>query len=150
MAAILVDSERDAFERDRIRIVDFLLCFPTEISRMRLPREYTSLRRAISRLPQRYEAPTSYRQAFVPIRKVEEQALRDMVSRGMLERAAYSRGTISPVAPDGSDRLQAVASYWKIREQGWYTEAMALLSEMPLNGNDGLKARTGLMEYRYD
>lgn len=151
-ASILCDCTVGGLEYERLRIVDFLLCFPKEIENCSWPRDLSSeIRRASRQLPQSYEEPNSVRQAFIQMSKVHQQVIMDMLSRGLTERNAYLEGVISPVTSGPKKSLfKTVAAEWSLREADWYQLLLRTALSMPLNGDGGLKCRTGLLEYRYD
>jgi len=75
----------------------------------------------------------------------------DMVSRDILVPQAYREGHLQPESEQRVDELlQAVAKNWLSSEALWHQLAVSVLLDIPLNGKDGLKHRSGLMEYKYD
>lgn len=151
-ASVLLDCGADGIEFDRIRIMDFLLCFPQEISECRLPAEHSlDLRKRIRQLPKTYEDPSSIRQGFSQMKKIQGQVAMDMVAKGIVQRDKYREGILIPGAQSSNSALlQSVAGEWEVRRQEWYHLAVSVLRTIPLNGKDGLKDRSGLLEFRYD
>ncbi len=151
-ASILCKCEATSIEFDRIRIMDFFLCFPHELKNCKLPREYSSvIHSKIKPLPRTYEDPYSIKQGFLQIKNIHEQVARDMVAKGVVQREKYREGILK-TAPDSSipNLLELVAQNWHVRNEEWHEMVLKALLSIPLNGKDGLKDRSGLMEYRYD
>ena len=151
-ACLLCNCRERGIEFDRIRIIDFLLCFPHELENCRLPAASSKkLRELIKQLPCTYEDPSSIRQGFRQISKVQGQVAMDMVSKGIVQRTAYREGLLIPaIDTSTSGLLDKVAQTWEDRTVEWRQMTVDVLLSIPLNGQNGLKARSGLLEYRYD
>lgn len=151
-AAVICDCGSHCVEFDRIRIIDFLLCFPLEISKCKLPTEHSAaLRKQIKQLPKSYEDPYSIRQAFAQMNKIQGQVAMDMVAKGIVQRDKYREGLLTPNAESTArELLQSAAQEWEARGEEWYKLAVSALLSIPLNGKDGIKARSGLLEFKYD
>ena len=151
-AALLLDCESQGIELDRIRIIDFLLCFPHEIAACRLPAEHSvTLRHHIRQIPRSYEDASSIRQGFSQMRRIQGHVAMDMVAKGIVRRDEYREGILIPNAqPSTCELLKAIAEKWEIRNHEWYPLAVSFLRSIPLNGKDGLKDRSSLLEFRYD
>lgn len=152
MASLLCECSDSGVEMDRARIIDFFLCFPHELLTTRIPVSYSkNLRRLLKSLPQAYENPYSTRQAFSQLRRVQSQVAMDMVGKDILVKQAYREGLlISEPNSRVQNTLMEVAQNWKSTDTEWHQHALQMLLEVDLSGRDGLKDRTGLMEYRYD
>jgi len=151
-ASVLGDCGSNGIEFERIRIIDFLLCFPQEIGACKLPAGHSAeLRSQIKQLPMSYEDPNSIKQGFAQMGKIQGQVAMDMVAKGIVQRDKYREGILIPNAQSSaSELLQSVAQKWEIRSAEWYRLTVSVLLTIPLNGKDGLKDRSGLLEFRYD
>ena len=151
-ASVLCDCGSDGVEFDRILIIDFLLCFPLEINECKLPAEHSAeLSKQIRRRPKSYEDPNSIRQAFAQMNKIQRQVAMDMVTKGIVQRDKYREGLLTPNSESSaSGLLRSAANEWDARNEEWYKLTVVVLLSMPLNGKDGLKDRSGLLEFRYD
>lgn len=151
-ASLLCQRGGRGIEVDRARIIDFYLCFPHELLTCRLPASQSKYLRALVKLlPNSYENPYSIRQAFPQLKRVQSHVVMDMVSKDILVPQAYQEGHLLPeTEPRVDDLLQAIAENWLSRDAVWHQLAVRVLLDVPLNGKDGLKHRSGLMEYKYD
>lgn len=151
-ASILCQCDGREIEVDRARIIDFYLCFPHELLTCRLPAVHSKeLRALIKQLPHSYENPYSTRQAFPQLKRVQSHVVMDMISKDVLIRQAYREGSLLPESePDIDELLRTVAGNWISRDNAWHQLALSVLLDLPLNGKDGLKHRSGLLEYKYD
>lgn len=151
-ASILGYCGEEGAEFDRIRIIDFFSCFPQEIRGCKLPGKHSAaLRKELKQLPKLYEDQKSIRQAFSQMSKVQGQVAMDMVAKGIVQRDRYRDGILFPsLEPAARQLLQSVAQEWCVSREEWYRSAVSVLLSMPLNGQDGLKDRSSLLEFRYD
>lgn len=151
-ASVLCKCKEDGTEFDRIRIIDFYLCFPLEINECKLPAAHSAaLRKKIKQIPKSYEDHNSIKQAFSQMSKIQWQVAMDMVAKGVVQRDMCREGILVPNSESpASYLLQSVAQEWEARNEDWHRLAINVLLSMPLNGKDGLKSRSGLMEFRYD
>lgn len=151
--ATMVDRlGNDSIEYDRARIIDYYLCFPHALLQCRLPASFSNkVRKSVHALDKRYEDDLSIHQAFQQMRAIQHQVVMDMVGRGLLERTAYLEGLL--VVSDSSqahDVLVQVTAKWSGKESEARSTIIDALGSLSLNGHNGLKARSGLLEYRYD
>lgn len=151
-AAILTDSEPESVEWDRLRILDYMLCFPHELEQVPLPKDVSApLKNILRRLPHGYEETNSVRNAFQPMTRIHGQVALDMASRGVVQRNRFREGIVVPTpGHTGVGLLKDAARHWGTRNDEWYGLALTTLMKLPLSGPDGLKDRTRLLEYRYD
>lgn len=151
-ASVLCECGKDGAEFERIRIIDFFLCFPLEICECKLPSTHSAkLRNKVKQIPKSYEDHNSVRQAFAQMGKIQRQVAMDMVAKGIVQPERYREGILTPsLVPPACELLQSAAQEWEARNQEWHQLAVNVLLSIPLNGKDGLKSRSGLMEFRYD
>lgn len=151
-ASILCTNITSGVEFERLRIIDFFLCFPFEINDCQLPRKYGSaISKALNNIPKCYEDQNSVRQAFIQMRSIQWQVAMDMAAKGIVCKEKYRDGWLTPdlVSPS-SKLLQTVADEWDSGKQAFHQLMIEALLSLPLNGKAGLKARSHLMEFRYD
>lgn len=151
-ASILCANRTSGVELERLRIIDFFLCFPFEIEDCQLPRKFSSaLRKAMNNIPKCYEDTNSVRQAFMQMRNIQWQVAMDMAAKGIVCKENYRDGWLTPdLTSPANQLLQAVAEKWDAGKQVWHKLMVEALLSLPLNGKDGLKARSRLLEFRYD
>jgi hypothetical protein len=137
-------SECDAMEKDRLQILDFVLCFPSVASAFRLPPGSAAAKKAMARSDSPYRAPINPKGMFTSLTKTHDAAIaclrRDQADDVDVKRAE------ALLPSELKDRVDAL----KELEAPFFKEMLPLLLSLPLRGPDGLKARSGLAEYRYD
>lgn len=151
-ASVLCDCNLEYIEYDKVRIIDFFLCFPNQIDLFHMPRNFSSeLKKIVRRLPKSYEDPNSIRQAFPQMSKIHGQVAMDMVSKGIILGDKFKTGVLEPNNYINSkELLESVANEWATKGDQLYKLTLKVMISIPLNGKGGLKDRSGLMEYKYD
>lgn len=137
---------------EQIRILDFYLLFPFRSDEVRLlpaHRKYKKMSTSTVHLKPYGDLPNSF-VLFGRMGPIQTAALDTLVSKGYLDRGAYSVGyvrlsekKIDPVLVGRIDKLNS-------EQAEIVTFLRVLVSEYAPSGKEGLKSRTGLMEYRYD
>nr|WIE92217.1 hypothetical protein P9270_003170 [Mesorhizobium sp. WSM4875] len=137
---------------EKLRIMDFYVLFPHKIKDIRLTQKHQKFKR----LSEKYsymkpygELPESRllleRMGPMQIAAVQTLAAHRLVSSRALEQEEV-RATETAVPPQLAERVTQLNN-----SQSDLIEFLTVLaSEYQLSGDNGLKARTGLMEHRYD
>lgn len=138
--------------RDHVRIIDFYQLFPHRIDGIRLKPQHRRFRR----LATAYQSKRPYGEQpddsllFDRMDGLQVTALDTLAAKDYIDQEKWKRGdvAITNKAPpaalseriDDANRIEAeLESFLNV-----------LASEYELTGPNGLKARTGLMEYRHD
>ena len=139
-----------ALHRDELRLFDFYLLFPSTLADMMLPRDLASHRSAFRARTNRYWFSGEPLLVFNKIAAIQQQGLALLRGAAYVEAAEnaqdYFRITLtalrSPLLPSAQ---QANA-----RDENVVAFLLTGLHSLSPFGPKGLKARSGLMEYRYD
>jgi ribosomal protein S17E len=147
---LLIINSLGELEVSKLKILDFYLVFPKEISNIRLPSDKTHIRSAINKLNSSYRGPVNSKQAFRDMSHIQNAVIRSLGAMGLINQASllnnYIKRTEKELSPDF---LEAFENF--LTNQTEVSEfTLNELSKISLNGINGLKDRTGLMEYRYD
>lgn len=146
----LIDSLPD-IEIDMLRLCDFYLVFPSEIERIRLPAELSHGRKIAKSLSNIYRNPINANQAFRDMSEIQLAALRNIAASGLIDIDCYERGIIRKNASRKISEhvVRRVEIYFKGHPE-LADFILKSFARFPLRGLNGLKHRTGLLEYRYD
>ena len=140
----------DDYEIDRIRILDFYLLFPQEISKMKFPREMLAAKRLIADYEKRYEEFNDPRRIFHQLESFQTIALKCLASYNLIDAEhllqCKVRRTIMPI-PKALQETIEKANLSDARIIDLLTHEF---NSLDLCGDNGLKARTALLEYQYD
>ena len=143
----------ESFEIDKVRIWDFYLLFPEKVHTIHLhldEKDFRTYRNKIKRLNNPYEYRGDNRKLFEWIKPVQMSALSCLVSCGILSKDAYLTGRVCLQNQQALDAFIHEAGLLSDRENNSLSFLSLLSRTMPLTGINGLKARTELIESRYD
>jgi hypothetical protein len=136
-------------EYDKFRILDFYLCFPELIDQLRLKRadlRFHKLARSYSRT---YAGKPDGRLAFGRMKPPQTAAAQTLAMGGYFDSDALTLGLVHILKSPPEKLAQRIDSLNK--DEDALIEFIKILTrDYPLAGIDGLKHRSGLMEFRYD
>lgn len=137
-------------ETDKARLLDFYLLFPATIAKIRMPQGGRLAVKQASAMSNVYHDPISPVSTFKEMRHIQEAALKCIAAAGLIDRARYAAGFVTRTEIDIPRELLAQVHQFVATRQPIADYVLQSLAEMQLGGNDGLKHRSQLMEYRYD
>jgi len=147
-------EEGEWMEADKVRIWDFFMLFPDKVYNITIRREEEDLRQYRSKFLKRennpYEFDGDNRQLFEWMKPVQLSALGSLVSWGILDREQYEVGRVRVANNELLHRYLEQVGDVSPREHNVLAFMSSLSRTMPMTGEYGLKARTKLMESKYD
>lgn len=137
-------------EIEKLKILDFYILFPSLLSNVKMPRQFTKVKKTAERYHNAYHDPLNPVMIFKEMRKIQDAAIKCMVATGYISSEDLSKGFIvrtektlpHKISSDMKEFLDSKEPF-----SSFITESMA---KFHLTGPDGLKSRTQLMEHRYD
>lgn len=150
MVSLLVKINSKDFPIDSLRIMDFYLCIPSALEGFRFPKREMGKKKIFIAKKNSYNGTGDSSVIFNNLRAIQDGIFEVLLSRSMIDCDQFLRGSII-VRKDGF-----TAEVYKLLEmqKSLDPDAMDLLvnsfSKIDLLGPEGLKSRSGLMEYRYD
>lgn len=153
---LVVSGAVPVLELSKLRILDYYMCFPAEVSGIKLPQSHSRIRKVARAIKNDYRGPLSALRTFRDMEPIQYSGARLLAASGFFDSRQLELGTVSRTEralPE--DLVQAIQSESQksagssrnveVRDYVLYK-----LSGLPLSGPGGLKQRTGLMEHRYD
>lgn len=144
----------ESFEIDKVRIWDFYLLFPDRVYTITIRRDEEDLRKYRSEYlrPSHnpYEFKGENRKLFEWIKPVQKSALNCLVSCGILNKDIFEAGRVSVADHEALTELIGKTGDISLRERNVLSFMSMLSRNMPMTGEYGLKARTKLLESKYD
>lgn len=137
---------------DTIRILDFYLLFPFRLQSMKLLSQDTGWRKVSKSYEDKapYGAMPDDNVVFSRMEPFQRAAASSLVVSGYLATGAWDQNEVQFTKEVIPDALRLRCSELNAR----MTDVLEILCQIraryPLGGRDGLKDRTGLLEYRYD
>jgi len=143
-------SECNEIEKDRLQILDFVLCFPSVASAFRLPTGSAAAKKAMTQGDSPYRAPINPKGMFTSLTKTQDAAIACLEAAALLRRDKAVEVDVKRADALIPSELKVRVTTLKEVEAPFFKDMLPLLMSLPLRGPDGLKARSGLTEYRYD
>lgn len=137
---------------DHARILDFYLLFPFRIAHIRLTPQHRRFRSASRTFEERrpYGNQPEDVLIFDRMKPMQLAALDTLATKGIIDPKCLQRGIVirteTPLPSDLSARVNGA----NVADSVLMEMIVALATQYSLLGRDGLKDRTGLLEYRYD
>ena len=143
-----------AIHYDALRIADFFLLFPFYLQDK--DNRYKPEHRAIRSVGKKYEAVKPYsrlpdkRTLFRRIEPFQVAAISSLVNGGFVQAESWEQHTVKATETELPEALSTRLQGENSANIELIKAILKLIQEYPLTGKDGLKHRTGLLEYRYD
>ncbi|HEX8047492.1 ABC-three component system middle component 5 [Rhizobium sp.] len=137
---------------DTIRILDFYLLFPFRLQSMKLFSQDTSWRKVSKSYEEQapYGAMPDDNIVFSRMEPFQRAAASSLVISGYLAPKAWDQNEVQFTKEAIPDALRLRCSELNARMSDVVEILCQIKARYPLGGRDGLKDRTGLLEYRYD
>lgn len=137
-------------ELDRLRILDFCLCFPAIVGGFELPRKYAKVKRAADEASNVYRTPINVKATFWNLLSTQDSALACLAASGYVDASKLKDKTVEKTSLKISEEILEKCKSLMERESVFFDCLLTPLLQLPLTGPAGLKARSGLLEYKYD
>lgn len=139
----------ESFEFSRLRIYDFLFLFPHFIKDISFPRGkgISALKRNAEKISPTYERLPDRKRLFSEMGDYHIQALQILEAKGIFKEVD---GIIHIEESFQSSSVKKLLEDNQYINDEFYKILLNTLNNVELAGDNGLKQRTGLMEYRYD
>lgn len=134
-----------------LSIADFYYLFPSELKQLdNWPRKNSSDYKIVNAIEDSHEHISDPRMTFFEMKEVRNNAFLNLISRGIIYELPNTNKKFSLIRDSIPDSLIEVLDSDAFRVSNVYNIITKKLFLLPLNGHNGLKAKSGLMEYRYD
>lgn len=143
---------RTALPFEMLRILDFYLLFPFRLQSMRLASEDIAWRR----VSKAYEVAAPYGSSpdqasiFERMEVFQRAAAESLVGSGIISRQAWETNEVQFEDGKVPEAIAMRCQELNSRMDDILNILNAIRIRYPLSGRDGLKDRSGLLEYRYD
>jgi len=148
---ILESSQHKEIDLELFRHIDFYLLFPHLIKEIKpFPIELRSFKKIVTIIPEPYELINNVKRTMYELEAIQTTAIQNLMAKNIIEIDSYKNKNLKR-----TEEQLPEAIYEKIMNDGVVNEEWfrMLVNELPtvnFLGKKGLKARSGLMEFRYD
>ncbi|SRR5579862_1027002 len=146
---ILDSSPKHVFEIERLRIFDFYLLFPSQISKFRFPITLLRQKRQFQN-ENPYQQIQDPKRIFFRLEPYQICALKSLAARQFIDASLFLERKISRTEKALPDGLNEALQKANKASPTIIEFLMNSLLSLDLYGKSGLKGRSDLFEYRYD
>ncbi|MDQ5766981.1 ABC-three component system middle component 5 [Thiothrix subterranea] len=148
---LLYSSKADSFEWDILRIADFYYVFPHLIKHIKpMPKSLTGGKKYFSEINPPYESIPNPKRLLFDLQDIQNSTIASLVSKQIIKKEMFNYGVVSLNADNIPKSLIESFHGNPINNSEWFKFFSKGIAAVDLNGKNGFKSRTGLLEYRYD
>lgn len=142
----------ESLEIERLRIWDFYLAFPREVSNIRfgVKPEDAQIKKIFPKKDNPYQRIINPSKLFGRMQPYQLIAIKTLASYGIVNKDYLVLNRITTVNKELLQEFMGVYGDYTEREENIIKIMTSYFNLMPLYGNKGLKSRTNLLESRYD
>lgn len=148
---ILEISEKFEIDFDLYRIVDFYVLFPHLLKEISpFPNELRQYKKIIKDIPVSYEDIGNVKRIMFELESVQTTALQNLLAKGFIDLDFFKKKKIRRTKMAlPLDILEEIINN-EVANSDWFEMLVNRFCDVRFKGKAGLKARSGLMEFRYD
>lgn len=140
--------EQNAISHDALKFFDFYYVYPSLLKRLsKLPKPFCYHSKAISQIEDTFEVIPNYTNLFFEMSPLQEQAITSLIQKGLLSLDGQTVSLNVDLLPQ---ELIDMFNNDSFGSSAVFNILKRCFPKVKLNGPNGFKARSGLMEYRYE
>lgn len=151
MLLILENSDIKSFDWDVFRMMDYYILFPHLLKRIEpFPAVLRAYRKILKVLPEAYEFMQNDKRIFFELEAIQNTSIQNLMAKGLVCPDKFKDRIVVRSDNEVPERIREAIKTDDTANQEWFR---CVVNELPLidfEGKNGLKARSQLMEYRYD
>lgn len=148
---ILECSEHEKFNVELYRLIDFYSLFPYLLKLIKpLPNPISNFRSKFRNIPEPFESLRNTKRIMHDLERLQSTTIQNLIAKELLDKEALENGFIKRTEKSLPPSLLEQFNSSRLSSEEWFK---VLINEFPkarFRGSNGLKSRSGLMEYRYD
>jgi len=145
---ILYAAKDNKVHCDMLKIVNFYYVYPHLLKRIKsLPKPLNYQAKKIKKIKDSFELTPSPSNLFFEMSSTQEAAILSLLQRSLIN---IERNIVSLEKQNLPSELIQAFKIDELTETELFKILVECLPKVKLDGNNGLKARSGLMEYKYD
>ncbi|MCP3848894.1 MAG: hypothetical protein GY694_01460 [Gammaproteobacteria bacterium] len=148
---ILETSEHEQITTDVFRLIDFYTVFPYLLKLIStLPTPVHRYKKEFNDIPEPFESLKNTKRILHELERLQSIAFQNLLAKDLIEREAFEKGFLKRTDKELPESFTKAVGESRLSKLGWFKVLTNQFPKAKFVGNSGLKARTGLMEYRYD
>jgi hypothetical protein len=133
-----------------LKIIDFYVLFPSLLKQLSLPAEYRGVKRYLKEIPDAYETISNPTRLMFELNNIQLAGLSSLIAKNLISKEDFANELISRTEVPLPIELHKKIINDAIAKTGWFIFLTHEFPKIDYYGPKGLKARTGLMEFKYD
>ncbi|QHS14664.1 ABC-three component system middle component 5 [Shewanella sp. Arc9-LZ] len=151
LLSIMANTEHQKIKLDTYRLIDFYTLFPYLVSLIKpLPKPLNKHKSKFLNIPEPFEALKNTRRILFELENLQTIAIQNLLAKNILDKECFEKGFIKRTDLSLPQPLADELNNSNLAQEEWFIALIEALPNVKFEGKTGLKARTGLMEYRYD
>ncbi len=148
---ITESSINEEFGWDVFRITDFYILFPAMLKTISpLPASFRPFKNILKDIPDAYELMPNSKRVIFELEEIQLTAMQNLVAKGLIDPERFKVGVVKRTEVEVPIKIASAIEEDQRTMQEWFRFAINELPLVNLFGRKGLKARSKLMEFRYD
>lgn len=148
---ILNLSEKDFISVETYRVIDFYTLFPHLLKMIKpLPNELRSYRKLFNSVKDPFEAIKNTKRVMFELENFQSICIQNLIAKGLIDKGYFDNGQLKLNSDKIPEKLIESINNSHLSKESWFKAIINNFPDISFNGKNGLKARTGLMEFRYD
>ena len=144
---LLSSVDDHEISKDALRLMDFYYLYPHLLKTINLPRPLSRLKKIISETPDPFEVTPNPRSLFYDLSRIQDSAMLALQQKSMIKLTA---STVALFADSLPTNLLESFKDDTFANSELFRGLVDAFPQMKLEGKNGFKCKSGLMEYRYD
>ena len=151
MLLILESTKVEKIRWEIFKLLDFYLLFPHLLKSIQpIPSTLRSYKKIINDIPDSYEEFTNTNRILFDLEEIQNTSILNLMAKEFIELDLFQEKFVKRTNKELPSNLLNIIKKDPLRDMNWFNLIVEHLILINFDGKTGLKARSGLLEYRYD
>lgn len=134
----------------KLQILDLYVLFPAFLKRLKFPNELRSKRKIAEAIEDPYEVLPDPRKLLFELTELHKVSIKYLYAKGIIVSTNAELEEVQLVGENIPVDLNNALDSDSVKNEEWFRLLVDDISKLDVDGKNGLKHRSGLMEHRYD
>lgn len=148
---LLEHTVHEYIDLELYRLLDFYIVFPHMLKHISpLPTDLRAYKRLLAKIPDPFESMLNTKRILYELESLQTAAIHSLIAKQLVDIDSYKAKQIKRTSTSIPKELSAIIRSSEQAQNEWFRMVVNELPTINFGGKNGLKRRTGLMEFRYD
>ncbi len=148
---LLEKSIHEEIDIELYRLLDFYILFPHLLKKISpLPAELRAYKRLLREVPEPFESMLNTKRIIHELGSLQTVALHNLLAKKLIDIDSFKANRLKRTDEQLPEELMSLIDSSDKAQKEWFRMVVNELPIVDFEGKNGLKKRTGLMEFRYD